>query len=143
MASLSFPCSALWFAPEERAPGHVERLVQPDHEVQVAHQWKILEFDDTASGALPKLAVDHLDGRRSLERRPPRVRVLLGPARTRMLQRKSPFTKDDRRSFEVDPQEVRTLSHYRAPSSGQPGVSRRTSHSSSQPNSSHRSRGMS
>ena len=75
------------------------------------------------------------------ERRPPLVRVLLGPPRTRVLQRELPLGKDDRRPFgiedadpgstrpEVDAHEVRTLGHCYAPSS--------------QPNSSHRSGGMS
>src|SRR5215213_10264850 len=48
MTSLSFPSLVLWFAPEEGVPGPCQRLVQPDHPMQVAQERKVFWFDDTA-----------------------------------------------------------------------------------------------
>src|ERR687894_873004 len=72
-------------------------------------------------------ALFHRAFHRRNQARPPLIGVLLGPARTRVLQRISPSAKDERRPFgvedadprsprsEVDAKEVRTVGPYYAP----------------------------
>ena len=82
-------------------------------------------------------ALFHRGPYRLHERRPPLVRVLLGPPGPRVLQGKLPLGKDERRALgiedadprstrpEVDAKEIRTFGHCYAPSS-QPNSSQRS-----------------
>src|SRR5215212_5217719 len=58
-------------------------LIQPDHRVQVAHQWELFGFDDTAPGKFRKRAPDHLDCRRPFERHPWHAPARLGEPQPR------------------------------------------------------------
>src|ERR671911_2441284 len=53
---------------EERAPGHIEGLIQGDDLVQMAHQREVFRGDDAALRQLRQRAADYPDGSHTLKR---------------------------------------------------------------------------